>query len=163
MQFDLNNLEENLFDIIDQFRVVFNQELWENILMNCTKNEMFVLLHLHRQSDVNMSSIAEYLDVPLNTATGIVSRMEKKHMVMRIRSKEDKRVVTIMLTDQGKQQVKGSLDEVFRVANRILGDLTSEDMNVINKLLTKTIMLLQQEQHDEVQEKKPVVRKITIE
>jgi DNA-binding MarR family transcriptional regulator len=163
LQFNLNNLEENLFDIIDQFKVIFNQELWDNILMNCTKNEMFVLLHLHRQSDVNMSSIAEYLDVPLNTATGIVSRMEKKNMVIRVRSKEDKRVVTIILTEQGKKQVKGSLEEVFRVANQILGDLTTEDLNVLNKLMTKTIHLLQQDYRDEPEENKPIIRKITIE
>ena len=105
MNINFDNLEDTLFEILDQVKVLISQETWENILLNCTKNEMLVLMLMYRSSDVNMSQIAEYLNVPLNTATGIVTRMEKKDMVARVRSAEDKRVVLIVLTEAGQVQI----------------------------------------------------------
>lgn len=61
-------------------------EIWENILLDCSKNEVFVLLDLLRQGEVTMSELAGYLQVPLNTVTGIITRMEKKQLVERRRS-----------------------------------------------------------------------------
>ena len=81
MKLDINNFENSLFEIFDQVKVLISQDTWENILLNCTKNEIFVLMLMYKGSQVNMSQIADYLGVPLNTATGIVSRMEKKDMI----------------------------------------------------------------------------------
>lgn len=53
----------------------------KNILLDCSKNEVFVLLDLLRQGEVTMSELAGYLQVPLNTVTGIITRMEKKQLV----------------------------------------------------------------------------------
>ena len=41
------------------------------------------------KTQVNMTEIAEYIHVPLNTATGIINRMEKNGLIERTRSQED--------------------------------------------------------------------------
>ncbi len=161
MQFNLNNLEETMFDMIDQIKILFSEDIWENILLNCTKNEMFVLMWLYRNDEVNMSSIAQYLNVPLNTATGIVSRMEKKDMIKRVRSNTDKRVVTIEMTDQGLGQIDLIMREYLKYGQRILKDLSLEEIHLLNKLLTKVVDLLQHAGEEEVQAKKQI-RKIQI-
>lgn len=161
MQFDLNNLEDTMFSFLDQFKVLFSGELWDNLLMNVTKNEMFVLMWLYRHDGVNMSSIAEYLNVPLNTATGIVGRMEKKAMVRRVRSEQDKRVVTIEITETGHGQINLIMKEYFKYAGKILGDLTIEEMDILNKLMTKVVSTLQTIGEEEAEPVKKV-RKITI-
>ncbi len=161
MQFNLNNLEETVFDMMDQFKILFSEELWENILLNCTKNEMFVLMWLYRNDEVNMSSIADYLNVPLNTATGIVSRMEKKGMVKRVRSQEDKRVVTIDMTDQGLAQIDLIMKEYLKYGQKILKDLSLEEMQLLNKLMSKVVDLLQNTGQEEPETQKQI-RKIQI-
>lgn len=161
MQFNVNNLEETVFDMMDQFKILFSEELWENILLNCTKNEMFVLMWLYRNEEVNMSSIADYLNVPLNTATGIVSRMEKKGMVKRVRSQADKRVVTIEMTDQGLTQIDLIMKEYLKYGQRILKDLSLEEMQLLNKLMSKVVDLLQHTGQEENEPQKQI-RKIQI-
>ena len=93
MKIDKNNLEDILFEYIDQIKVLISPETWENILLDCSKNELLILLLLYRRTNINMTQIAEYIEVPLNTATGIVARMEKKQMVCRERGKEDKELL----------------------------------------------------------------------
>lgn len=161
MKIDFNQLEDTLFNMLDQVKVLISQETWENILLNCTKNEMLVLMLLYRGSFVNMSQIAEYLNVPLNTATGIVTRMEKKNMIQRERSIEDKRVVTIVLTDEGKAQIKAMISAFMHYGQKVLSVLTEEELRVTESVIGKVLQVIQEEGVRE--QKTSVVRKITIE
>jgi DNA-binding MarR family transcriptional regulator len=162
LKIDINNLESSLFDLLDQIKVLISQETWENILLNCTKNELLVFLLMYRQEDVNMTQIAEYISVPLNTATGIVSRMEKKHMVVRIRSNADKRVVMIQLTETGKQQISLMMQAFLNYGQQVITALSPEELALIGKVITKVITILQDEKKLEYSDT-PKVRKITIE
>lgn len=159
---NIDNLEQMIFDYIDQFKVLLSAETWENILLNSSKNEILVLLLLYRGSDVNMSQIADYLAAPLNTTTGIVSRMEKKGMVDRVRSASDKRVVTIVLTESGRTQVGNIMSLVLKYGEKILSTLSSEELKLLTGVIDKVTQILQ----DVDLEEKPVekkVRKIVIE
>ena len=62
---------------IEEVKELLSTEIWENIFLDCTKNEVLIFWLLYRKSEVNMSEIAEYIHVPLNTATGVVGRMER--------------------------------------------------------------------------------------
>ena len=162
MEIDLNNIESSFFEIFDQIRVLISQEIWENILLNCTKNEMFVLILLYRGSQINMTQIADYLSIPLNTATGIVTRMEKKGMIERVRSMEDKRVVTIVLTDAGEKQINAMLSAFIHYGQKIITALSAEELAAVGTIFDKVITILQDESNKEVKSKS-IVRKIVIE
>lgn len=162
MNFDGRTLENMLFEWVDQIKVLISQETWENILLNCTKNELLVLMLLYRHTDVNMTQIADYLNAPLNTTTGIVSRMEKKMMVARIRSQEDKRVVTIQLTASGNQQIKDIIDLFLAYGQKIIGSLTAEEFKLMSGVIGKVVTLLQETDHKQ-QSTENKIRKIVIE
>lgn len=157
----MNNLEGMMFYLIDQVKTLLSQDIWNNILLNCTKNEMLILLQLYRGTDINMSQIAEYLDAPLNTTTGIVGRMEKKGMLHRVRSESDKRVVTIVLTTSGEEQINEILKIMMGYGEQILGVLSSEEIDVLMKLSQKTLEILKGS--NEVKQPKRKIRKIMIE
>ena len=151
-----------MFNYIDQFKVLLSQDTWDNILLNCTKNEMLVLLQLYRGADINMSQIAEYLDAPLNTTTGIVSRMEKKQMVQRIRNENDKRVVTIMLTETGSKQINDIIGMFLTYGEKIISSLSADELGLMGKLINKVVTIIQ-ETPLEAKSKDKKIRKITIE
>lgn len=142
MNRDINQLEDTLFDYIDQVKVIISQDTWENILLNCTKNELFVLMLLYRKSDVNMTQIAEYLNAPLNTTTGIVGRMEKKDMVRRVRSDFDKRVVTIVLTEFGQKQVGEIMAVFLDYGQKVIASLSTDELTVMTTVISKVVTLL---------------------
>ncbi|MCJ7688412.1 MAG: MarR family transcriptional regulator, partial [Clostridiaceae bacterium] len=103
---ETNKIEEIIFDYIDEFKILFFPEQWSDIFLDFSKNEILALLLLYRQRKANMTEIAEYIMAPLNTATGVVSRLEKKLMVERIRSVEDRRIVLITLTETARSIIE---------------------------------------------------------
>jgi len=133
------NIEELIFEYVDKVKYLLSPELWGNDLFNCSKNEVYLLLLLFQRSDVNMTQIAEYLNAPLNTVTGIVARMEKRGMVNRERSSEDKRVVTIKLTDQGRGYIKDIIKEITHYGQLIMDSFTPDEIRLVFKLLDKVM------------------------
>ncbi|WP_303868469.1 MarR family winged helix-turn-helix transcriptional regulator [Acetobacterium wieringae] len=158
------NLETLIFEYLDKIKYLLSPEIWGNEIFNCSKNEVFVLLLLYRRSDVNMTQIADYLSVPLNTATGIVARMEKREVVLRERSSEDKRVVTIKLTEVGRASIRNILTEMIRFGQLIMDSFTTEEVNLVFKLVDKVIDILNQDTDKTVKtETNSKIMKITIE
>ncbi|WP_167957005.1 MarR family winged helix-turn-helix transcriptional regulator [Anaerosporobacter faecicola] len=158
------SLEEMFFDYLDQVKFLFTKELWDNEILNCSKNELFILFLIYRKQEVNMSQIAQYIAVPLNTATGIVARMEKKGLILRQRSEEDKRIVTITMTEEGNQQVGRIMKELMHYGNLIFENFTSEEMAFTFRLIDKLMDVLKQERNRRmVEQKETKIRKITIE
>ncbi len=143
MKIEANNLEKIMFNYIDQFKVLLSADTWNSILLNSTKNEVLLLLTLYRGKDINMSQIAEYLNAPLNTTTGIVSRMEKKDMVRRVRNESDKRVVTIVLTEKGLKQINDVISIFVEYGKKVLSSLTSEELTILSNVIGKVTEVLQ--------------------
>ncbi|MCR4641106.1 MAG: MarR family transcriptional regulator [Lachnospiraceae bacterium] len=146
---------------IEEVKELLSSELWENIFLNCTKNEVLIYWLLFRKNEVKMSEIAEYIHVPLNTATGIVSRMENNGLVVRSRSAGDKRVVLICFSEKGRMQFQKLFDEVMYYGMQVLGSLTREETELFRKMTAKVLEVLKQEHRKEESVRK--VRKITIE
>ncbi len=144
MERQASDWQNGIIDYLESIRQLLAPEIWENILLDCSKNEVFVLLDLLRQGEVTMSELAGYLQVPLNTVTGIITRMEKKQLVERRRSPSDKRVVTVTLTTLGKQQIDQIMAQLADYAQLILGELTAQERAVLLKLFKRLPMILRQ-------------------
>ena len=161
MNYNDERFEDYIFRYVDQIKEFLAPEIWQNLLMDCSKNEIFVLWLLYVEKEVNMTRIAEYINVPLNTATGIVSRMEKRKLVIRQRSEEDKRIVTIRLGECGMQQIQLLLKEFMYYGQKVMEGFTEEELNIFFRMLNRFMEILKEE-HNKKQEK-PKVRKIIIE
>lgn len=150
-----------IIDYIEEVKELLSSDLWGNIFLNCSKNEVLVFWLLYQKSEVNMTEIAEYIHVPLNTATGIINRMEKNELIVRTRSKEDKRVVLIGFSEKGMTQFQKLINELMYYGMKVMSSFTKEEMDVFYKMTTKVKEILKQEKRKEETPKK--VRKITIE
>lgn len=159
------NFEAMIFEYLDKIKYLLSPELWENELFNCSKNELFVMLLLYRRSDVNMTQVAEYIGAPLNTATGIVARMEKRGLVARERSVEDKRVVTIQLTNDGLSTIKHIVNAIVHYGQLVMDSFTQDEITLVFKLIDKVMDTLSRdrEKNTKQEDAGSRVRKITIE
>jgi len=157
------SLEDLIFGYIDRIKAVMSSDLWENILLNSTKNEVFILLLLYRSGPVNMTQIAEYINVPLNTATGIVDRMEKRGWVCRERSPEDKRVVTIVIAVKGRAHMDRIIAEFVKYGGEILACVSAEEMDLLNGIFDRILGVLEQvKEQEDHPERRRKVKKIVI-
>lgn len=148
-------------DYIEEVKELLSLDLWENIFLDCSKNEVLIFWLLYQRSEVNMTEIAEYIHVPLNTATGIINRMEKNELIVRTRSQEDKRVVLIGFSERGMAQFQNLVNEMMYYGMKIVSSFTKEEMDLFYKMTTKVKEILRQEKRKEETPKK--IRKITIE
>ncbi|SFR59429.1 DNA-binding transcriptional regulator, MarR family [Anaeromicropila populeti] len=160
MQITSNEFENEIIQYVEKIKELVSLEMWQNILLDCSKNELFILWLLYRSKEVNMTQIAEYIKVPLNTATGIMNRMEKKNLVIRQRSKEDKRIVTICLSEMGENQIQDIMTKAMYYGARLVGDFTSEEINLLLRIMNKLIDIMKEEASKEISKKK--IRKISI-
>lgn len=150
-----------ILDYIEEIKELFTSEIWENMLLNCSKNEVLVLWLTYRREEVNMTEIAEYIHVPLNTATGIIARMEKNGLVIRTRSREDKRVVNILLSEKGRAQLEALISEITYYGMKVFQSFTKEETELFFRMAGKVMEVLKQEQKQEKTPRK--IRKIMIE
>ncbi|MBO6206510.1 MAG: MarR family transcriptional regulator [Lachnospiraceae bacterium] len=146
---------------VDEVKELLSSEIWENIFLNCSKNEILIFWLLYLKKEVNMTEIAEYIHVPLNTATGMIGRLEKNGLVERTRSAEDKRVVLIRFSAKGSRQFQKLMGELLRYGGKIFSEMTEEEVQLFFKMIEKAKRVLKEERKKEEPQKK--VRKIVIE
>ncbi len=150
--------ETIIFEYIDELKFLFFPDKWSSVFLDYSKNEILVLLLLYRNKKANMTEIAEYICSPLNTATGVVARLEKKLMVERLRDKEDRRVVNIVLTKGAEdfiEQEKRTISHYFEEVVRILSD---EEKKAALSIFRKVASVLQQDKSNKVNDNKTETR-----
>jgi MarR family transcriptional regulator, organic hydroperoxide resistance regulator len=132
------DLESIIFSYIDEFKFLFFPDQWSGVFLDYSKNEIIALLYLYRYKNANMTEISQYINAPLNTATGVVNRLEKKEMIERIRSSEDRRIVQITLTDKANEFLIREKAVMELYVNEINETLTKEEkataLNIIKKV-----------------------------
>lgn len=158
---DEERMQEDVFAFIEEIKEFISSDVWNSILLNCTKNEVLVFWLLYRKSRVNMTEIAEYIHAPLNTATGIINKLEKNGFVTRERLKEDKRVVVIALTKQGMAQVEALVDTFTYYARQIIMEFSQEELDIFFRMAKRFLEILKKER--EHKEDKSKIRRIPIE
>ncbi|MBP1756854.1 MAG: regulatory protein MarR [Firmicutes bacterium] len=158
-------LEGFIFEFIDQCKFLFFPEQWNNTFLDYSKNEVFTLLYVYRKGSSNMTEIADYLGIPLNTATGIVGRLEKRGVIKRARDVVDKRVVTIAICEEGKEFVAASMKDLERYYKLFMGTVTEEEKLILFRIAAKFIDIMTSDlaKKEQVQETKKTIRKIIIE
>lgn len=158
-------LEGLIFEFMDQCKFLFFPEQWNNTFLDYSKNEVFALLYVYRKGSANMTEIADYLGVPLNTATGIVGRLEKRGVIKRERDVVDKRVVTIVICEDGKEFLTTQMKELEHYYRLFMDAVTEEEKLVLFRIAAKflDIMTSGLAKKEQVQETKKTIRKIMIE
>lgn len=158
-------IEQFIFEFIDQCKLLFFPEQWNNTFLDYSKNEVFALFFVYRKGSANMTEIADYIGVPLNTATGIISRLEKRGVIRRERDVVDKRVVTIGISEAGKDFLSGQMKELERYYELFMESVTKEEKVLLIKIAGKFLDIVSRDLADknQPQETKKTIRKIIIE
>jgi DNA-binding MarR family transcriptional regulator len=86
-----------------------------------------------------MREVAQFLNVAVNSVTSIVDNLEKKALVRRLRSAEDRRIVRVELTDAGRLIHQDALDVNMKLFRTMLRALTEEEQEVFLMLIRKIV------------------------
>jgi len=111
------------------------KELARAVLL--TGPQLTVLKMLEGVGDLSLSELSERIRAQNSTVTGIIDRMEREGLVLRERSKEDRRVINITLTEKGSRIAREVSVEPMEVLRASLESLSVAEMRELMKILTK--------------------------
>jgi DNA-binding MarR family transcriptional regulator len=87
--------------------------------------------------DLSLSELSDKIRAQNSTVTGIIDRMEREGLVLRVRSTEDRRVVRIHLTEKGQQLAREIPVEPMEILRSALSGLTAAETTEMLRLMTK--------------------------
>ncbi|WP_340007170.1 MarR family transcriptional regulator [Paenibacillus sp. FSL K6-0276] len=98
-----------------------------------THNQILLLFQLRLTGSLNITDISERFVITPGAASSMCDKMEKAGLIERVRTKEDRRVVNIVLTEQGDRRIR-HIFEAFPTSDL---DKISETLEQINDLMDK--------------------------
>lgn len=98
------------------------------------------LIWLGRNHTCVMSEFARGLAVPLSTATHMVDRLVEKGLLVRKRSKQDRRIVMISLSKLGKRLDRRFYEHRLTRSRKLLGALGTTDQKHLIRLMRKLVV-----------------------
>jgi DNA-binding MarR family transcriptional regulator len=133
---NLEPKEQELMDYLDAIvqRIVLDLEL---PVGSCNKREVRLIEIVGKKSQIMMTEIAEQAMLSLSTVTGLVDNLVAKSLVRRERSEQDRRVVRIELTDEGKKMYQQSLDFRSNLVHSMLASLEKTEQDALIALFRK--------------------------
>lgn len=102
---------------------------------NVTTNDMHVIEAIGPDFPKNMTTVAKALGVTTGTLTIAVNSLVKKGFVDRVRSEEDRRVVLVSLSPQGKKAYIHHKRFHEEMIEAVIAELSKEEKQVLEKAL----------------------------
>lgn len=134
---------EDIFDLFfTNLKKIIYPEEWISLDLNFSKSELFTMLLVDKHGEIIMSKIADYINVSMSTANGIVERLVKNGYLKRDRSDSDRRIVVVCMTDKGKTVVSELKNIVFEYIKLIYEELDDEERRLIFKVFDKVTNIL---------------------
>ncbi len=119
---------------------LYTKEL--NKVYNVSAAQLNCLLTLHENGPLPPSQISRYILVNSSTVTGIIDRLEDKGLVKRMRTSQDRRVITIELTETGEGLAENAPPPIQQKIFDGLNKLSERQINQISNSLTKLTDML---------------------
>ncbi|MBE5877553.1 MAG: MarR family transcriptional regulator [Lachnospiraceae bacterium] len=129
----LNELLVSLFEnVMDMEEKAVITEEFKDI----TNNDMHIMEAIGIEEPRKMSDIAKRRSVTVGTLTTNMNSLEDKGYIIRERSKTDKRVVLVTLTEKGRKAFYHHRDFHKKMIHSLVKDLDESEMKVLIKSLT---------------------------
>ena len=109
-----------------------------------TGPQLTVVKLLEQVGDLSLSELSDKIRAQNSTVTGIIDRMEREGLVLRERSKEDRRVVHIGLTAKGSALAKEIPVEPMEIFKGALESLSVQEMRDLMRIMTKVAKRVKQ-------------------
>ncbi len=139
-------LNEVLVRLFRNINAIEEQTIKASSQKEMTVNDMHVIEAIGIGMPKNMTTVAKSLMVTTGTLTISVNALVKKGLVERTRSEEDRRVVLVSLTEEGRSAYLEH--QVFheKMVTSIMDGLTQEEQIVLERALSNLHQFFKEEQ-----------------
>ena len=144
------NLEEKARRLVDHLQTVMEEAESADKKNSAVREklswqEIRVLRAVGRQDCCPMSGLADAICLSLSSATGLIDRLVGKKLVKRDRSSEDRRVVQVELTDEGRVLNEEAMAGPVEFSRGLLKGLNTAEQDALLGLFGKISERIQTE------------------
>jgi len=127
--------ETMVAEIMDNIRRVFQVVNEQSKLVEretgLTGPQVWAIKVIEANGTLRVSELAGKMYLHPTTVVGILDRLEKRGLVSRTRSLEDRRVVDVSLTDEGRRLVNQTPEVASNKITQGLESLTTQELTII--------------------------------
>lgn len=109
---------------------------------NLTSPQIFSLAAINKSGPLTIAEIAEEVHLSSSTMVGIIDRLEAKNLVIRERSRTDRRQVMVYITEEGKAASKKSPIPLQEKLVKSFSRLTDAERRNLGKALELLVTTL---------------------
>ncbi|MDP4147481.1 MAG: MarR family transcriptional regulator [Bacillota bacterium] len=102
-----------------------------------TSTQFFVLMYLRQKGSSKISDIAEFMGVKPSAVSFLIDRLEHNNFVFREHDKKDRRVVNIILSEEGINKLDLLIKERKKIVESSLLTLSDEELLQFAKITEK--------------------------
>jgi DNA-binding MarR family transcriptional regulator len=107
--------------------------------MDLTMTQLGPLMRLGQMGPLPVAELARWVNTDAGAMTRLLDRLEKKRLCKRIRSLEDRRVVMVELTAEGRQAIEGVPAVLSEVMNLHLAGFDKAEWQLLKGSLLRMI------------------------
>ena len=104
---------------------------------NLTEQQWRVLRVLWSSKKVTSVELSNRTLIPAPSLVGVLDRLEKKGLVTRVRSEEDRRAVFVVATAQGQALEEEVSPQVAEIDRQLRASVTAEEWRMMEQVLEK--------------------------
>jgi MarR family transcriptional regulator, 2-MHQ and catechol-resistance regulon repressor len=102
-----------------------------------TRSQFYTLLTLEHQEGMPLSQISERISRSPGNMTLVIDNLEKEGLVERQRSKQDRRVVVAVLTENGRERIEKARRAHRTAVEQELSALSDQELQLLTELFEK--------------------------
>lgn len=106
---------------------------------NHTPEQWHILNQLAFIDVISQQELSDALMKEKATITRLITCMEKKGLLVRMQSKEDKRSNLVVITEEGRKIQKALFEIIISVQNRSVSNFSEAEKNELIRLLDKIV------------------------
>ncbi|MFT8313001.1 MAG: MarR family transcriptional regulator [Clostridium sp.] len=130
---DQNTLLHKLIEILEY------KNLYQFETSNIQPQDMYILERIYFRKKLKVKDISKEYNIPASTATGIIDRLEDKRYIKRTRDNADRRIVELIITEEGCQVIQDHINQDKIFAENLFSTLEENKKIVFKQLLSELI------------------------
>ena len=107
------------------------------IPLGVTRVQWMAMYYLLKYGDMSQKELGERMDIKESTVARLLDRMESEDLIIRIQTKEDRRIKYIKLTPKGKEKIEELLPEGQKMSEFFSIGITEDEIEVFKRVLQK--------------------------
>lgn len=121
-------IERLLLNLGDLGRLRIQSMCSQPFLREISLLQLHVLAFLRERGPLTVSEMAQIVQVSLPSASSIADRMEDRGYITRVRTDADRRVVTVAITDRGREAVEEFVSLKREGMLRLLTEMNDDEL-----------------------------------